>query len=119
MDKKVTLVAIASGILASSTAKELLAVPKKGAVSVECFGIHACKGKNACAIDPKQIDAANKKFSGKFAKSKPIDCSGYADGSAKDGFLAWQSEPSVEECFKKGGFVFERKGNEFLVKEKS
>ena len=121
MDKReklieATLVTLALAAVAAPGAQ---AAPKKGAKSIECFGVNTSKGTNGCAIGSAQIEAANKSYSNKFTKSKPVDCAGTSDCSAKNGFLGWVAKASEGECFGAGGFVIEAAGGKFTVRDKA
>ncbi len=123
MSKKNDLLLAATFTLSAGralTPEEGSAAPKKGAASVECFGINTAKGTNGCSIGKSQIEAANHAYANRFAKSKPVDCAGNSDCSARDGFLAWVAKANADECYKDGGFLFEKDAaGKILVKDKA
>jgi hypothetical protein len=106
-----SLAAVALAATAAMAPADSQAAPKKGAKSVECFGINSCKGTNGCAVDKQQIDLASKTFGARFAKAQTVACAGNIDGSAKNGFLGWTKKDNQEDCLKAGGFVFEKDKN--------
>jgi hypothetical protein len=79
--------------------------PKDG---VQCFGTNTCKGTAACAVTKEQIRVANEVFKNKFMAAKPHDCGGANSCGASTGNLDWVKKASAEDCFKAGGFIFEK-----------
>lgn len=95
------------------------AAPQKGAKPVECFGINTQKGSNSCGVSQDQIDTANKMFANKFTKTTPVECAGNSNCAANQGFLAWMTKPTNDECFQSGGFIFEKQSDgKFLIRDK-
>ena len=117
---KAALAGLAAGMANVSESQTAQAAPsKKGAETVQCYGVNSCKGHNGCAVDGEHIKVAKEAFGEQFAKSKAIDCAGNAECAAKNGILAWASKPTAAECFKEGGMVFEKVGNKLVIKNKS
>lgn len=79
--------------------------PKDG---VQCFGTNTCKGTAQCAVTKEQIRVANEVFNNKFLKAKPHDCGGGNSCGASTGNLDWVKKTSAQDCFKAGGFIFEK-----------
>ena len=124
MDKREKLMEVAlltlGMCIVAATDNVADAAPKKGAKTVECFGINTCKGTNGCSITPDQMEAASKKFNKTYKKSKPFDCAGFSDCSAKNDFLAWVSKPNDAACFSANGFVFDKDaGGNVVIRDKS
>lgn len=84
---------------------------------VQCFGANTCKGTATCAVTKEQIRVANQAFKNKFAKAKPHDCGGGNTCGASTGNLDWIKKANADECFKAGGFVFEKKVDPKTKKE--
>ncbi|MDQ3233078.1 MAG: hypothetical protein M3Q07_14775 [Pseudobdellovibrionaceae bacterium] len=104
---------------ALGTPEDGVAAPKKGQKTAECYGINTCRGNNGCAISKDHIEAANKVYKEHYTKSKIIDCAGNSEGSAKGGVLTWVSKPTNDECWKEGGFVFEKDaGGKLIIRDK-
>ncbi|NBX18457.1 MAG: hypothetical protein EBR09_13955 [Proteobacteria bacterium] len=79
--------------------------PKDG---VQCFGTNTCKGTATCAVTKEQIRVANEVFKNKFMAAKPHDCGSMNTCGASTGNLDWVKKASAEDCFKAGGFIFEK-----------
>jgi hypothetical protein len=79
--------------------------PKDG---VQCFGTNSCKGTAACAVTKEQIRVANEVFKNKFLKAKPHDCGGGNSCGVSTGNLDWIKKANPQDCFKAGGFVYEK-----------
>jgi hypothetical protein len=123
MTKKDNLLKLVAASLAAGTIcaeSTSYGAPKKGAKEVECFGLNTMEGTNGCGIGNEQIDVANRAYANRFGKSKPMDCAGNSDCSAKNGFLAWISKKSNSACFAAGGFIFEKgEDGKLVVKDKN
>lgn len=104
-------VGISSGsvvaLAAESRAPSMLEMhaPKDG---VQCFGTNSCKGTASCAVTKDQIKVANEVFKNKFLKAKPHDCGGGNTCGVSTGNLDWVKKSTAQDCFKAGGFVFEK-----------
>ncbi len=108
MDQKAWLCALAaSGLVAGALQRsdEASAAPQKEK-SVECFGINTCKGSNGCGVGQQQLDTANAVFQERYKASKLGECAGTAQGSDKDGHLAWVKKEKKKDCIAAGGFVY-------------
>ena len=123
MTKKENLLKLVAASLAAGTicaGQSSYGAPKKVATEVECFGVNKKGGANGCGIGNEQIEVANRAYANRFAKSKPMDCAGNSDCSAKNGFLAWMSKKSNSACFAAGGFIFEKgEDGKLVVKDKN
>lgn len=98
----------ASGFIASAIeqAEQATAAPKKEKKTVECFGANSCKGSNSCGVSQIQLDLAQSVYKERFKATKLGECAGTAEGSAKEGHLAWIKKDGKQDCFKDGGFVY-------------
>lgn len=109
MDQKSWLYALAASGLVTAVVQrteEGIAAPQKEKKTVECFGINTCKGTNSCGVGQNQLDLAQSVFKERFKATKLGECAGTAEGSAKDGHLAWVKKDQKTDCFKSGGFVY-------------
>ena len=113
-------VGISSGTVAAQAAEGKspahfdMHTPKDG---VKCFGANACKGTAACAVTQEQIKVANQAFKNKFLNVKPHECGGGNTCSASTGSLVWIKKTNPQDCFKSGGFVFEKSSDPKTKKE--
>ena len=111
------LAGLAVGMAAAST--EGRAEEKKADAAVQCYGVNSCKGQNACSVSKDQVKVAAETFGLKFAKSKSLDCAGSSACAGKAGNLAWVNKPAAD-CFKDGGFIFEKqKDNKLVIRNKA
>ena len=112
------LAGLAVGVAAGQAQAQTM--PKKGEPSVQCFGVNSCKGQNACSVGTDQIKAASEAFGVQYAKSKTLSCAGSSACAGKAGNLAWVSKAKADDCFKEGGFMFEKqKDNKLVIKNKT
>lgn len=113
-------VGISSGSLVVSAADKPapsmldMHAPKDG---VQCFGANTCKGTASCAVTKEQIKVANEVFKNKFMKAKPHECGGGNSCGASTGNLDWIKKANPQDCFKAGGFVFEKVADPKTKKE--
>jgi hypothetical protein len=116
---KAAALGVSLGLSSFSAIADDTAMPKSGEKYVRCFGINKCKGINACGVKNAEIKLANKVYDDKYKNSKAISCSGSSGGSAEKGHLAWVARPDEDVCFEQGGFVFEKKDDKLVIREKS
>lgn len=107
---------LSAGSLLVASVTALAADDKKG--EVECFAVNSCKGMGSCAVTKAHLTVANEVFKNKFSKSVAHECGGSNTCAAKNGMLEFIKKPSAGECFKAGGFVFEKQKDGKSSKEK-
>lgn len=109
MEQKAWAYALAaSGLVAAAIqrSEQAAAAPQKEKKSVECFGANSCKGSNSCGVGQDQLNLAQAVYKERFKATKLGECAGTAEGSAKEGHLAWIKKEGKQDCFTAGGFVY-------------
>src|SRR6478735_6262491 len=107
MNQKAWLYALAaSGLVAGAVQRAQGAEAASEKETVECFGINSCKGTNSCGVGQNQLDLAQSVYKERFKAAKLGECGGTAQGSAKDGHLAWVKKDQKKDCTNAGGFIY-------------